>query len=148
MDSLSAWESRVDSVCSDETTIQGGIVVKARALPLTFTYNADLVCTRDKESAWCFVDSQTWQGSDYIRYDPIMCSSNGDDNSTVAPQCEDPDFDMDEIDSDMAAIRNLYGKDLVRGHGCVWFGIPQLANPSEQRSTAANASCSCTASVC
>lgn len=60
------------------------------------------------------MESQTWQGSDYIRYEPTMCFSDGDDNSTVAPQCSDPDFDLDEIDSDMAAIRNLYGKDLVR----------------------------------
>lgn len=93
--SLSAWESRVDLVCGDKTTIQSGIVVKARALPLTFTYNVDLVWTRDAESSWCFVESQTWRGSDYIRSEPTMCFSDGDDNSTVAPQCSDPGFDLD-----------------------------------------------------
>jgi hypothetical protein len=48
--SLSSWTSNVDSVCADETTIQGGVIVKARALPLSFTYNADLVCMKDSAS--------------------------------------------------------------------------------------------------
>ncbi|KAK3366796.1 agglutinin isolectin 1 [Lasiosphaeria ovina] len=89
-----------------------GTFLAALALPLTFTYNAGLVCTRDAASSWCFLESQSWRGSDYIRYDPSMCFSDGDNNSTVAPQCRDPNFDLDKIDSDMAAIRNLYGKDL------------------------------------
>ncbi|GKT43585.1 lysM domain-containing protein [Colletotrichum spaethianum] len=85
-----------------------------KGLPLTFAYNAGLVCTRDQAaSRWCFLDSQTWQGSDYIRWDPDMCFSNGDDNSTVAPECADPGFDVDEVDDDMSAIRNLYEKDLI-----------------------------------
>lgn len=112
--SLDSWRSNVDKVCDEETTIQAGVIVKARALPLTFTYNADLVCTQDTESNWCFVDSQKWQGSDYIRYDPVMCFPNGDDNTTMAPECEDPDFDVDIISDEMAALTNLYGGDLVR----------------------------------
>jgi hypothetical protein len=83
-------------------------------LPLTFTYNADLVCTQDSASNWCFVDSQEWQGSDYIRYDPVMCFANGDDNSTVAPECDDPDFDVDIITDEMAALTNIYDGELVR----------------------------------
>ncbi|TEY84112.1 hypothetical protein BOTCAL_0021g00350 [Botryotinia calthae] len=94
--SLSSWGSNVDLVCADETTVQAGVIVKARALPLTFTYNAGL----------------TWQGSDYIRYDPIMCFSDGDDNSTVAPQCADLDFDLDVITDEMAALTNIYNKEL------------------------------------
>jgi hypothetical protein len=90
------------------------VIVKERALPLTFTYNADLVCMQDSESNWCFVDSQSWQGSHYIRYDPDMCFSNGDDNSTVAPECSDPDFALDTITDDMAALTNIYHSDLVR----------------------------------
>ena len=86
----------------------------ATALPLSFTYNAGLVCLQDSASNWCFLDSQTWQGSDYIRYDPTMCFSNGDDNSTVAPQCADPDFDVNDITSDMAAMTNIYDPELVR----------------------------------
>jgi hypothetical protein len=112
--SLSSWRSNVETVCADETTVQAGVIVKARALPLTFTYNAGLVCMQDSASNWCFLDSQTWQGSDYIRYDPIMCFSNGDDNSTVAPQCADPDFDLDVVTDEMAALTNIYDKELVR----------------------------------
>lgn len=90
------------------------MIVKARALPLTFTYNAELVCMRDSALNWCFLESQTWQGSDYIRYDPTMCFSDGDDNSTVAPQCTDLDFDSDVITDEMAALTNIYDKELVR----------------------------------
>lgn len=112
--SLSSWTSNVDSVCADETTIQGGVIVKARALPLSFTYNADLVCMKDSASNWCFPDSQTWQGSDYIRWDPAMCYSDGDDDSVVAPECADPDFDVDAISDDMSALTNIYDRELVR----------------------------------
>ena len=111
--SLSSWRSNVERVCADETTIQAGVIVKARALPLTFTYNADLVCMQDSASNWCFLESQTWQGSDYIRYDPTMCFSDGDDNSTLAPQCADMDFDVDVVTDEMAALTNLYGQELV-----------------------------------
>lgn len=112
--SLSSWRSNVDSVCAEETTVQGSVIVKARALPLSFTYNADLVCMTDSASNWCFVDSQTWQGSDYIRWDPAMCYSDGDDDSTVAPQCADPDFDTDAISENMAGMTNIYDQELVR----------------------------------
>jgi hypothetical protein len=112
--SLDSWRSNVDKVCDEETTVQAGVIVKARALPLTFTYNADLVCTQDSDSNWCFVDSQKWQGSDYIRYDPVMCYPNGDDNSTVAPECDDPEFDVDVITDEMAALTNIYDGELVR----------------------------------
>ncbi|KAL2873550.1 hypothetical protein SGCOL_011262 [Colletotrichum sp. CLE4] len=110
--SLSSWKSNVDSVCADETTLQAGVIVKAKALPVTFTYNAELVCLQDSASNWCFIESQTWQGSDYIRYSPEMCFTDGDDNSTVAPECEDPDFDLGTVTSDMAALTNIYKKDL------------------------------------
>ncbi|KDN72120.1 hypothetical protein CSUB01_11859 [Colletotrichum sublineola] len=126
---LSAWESRVDSVCGEETTIQNGIVVKARALPLTFTYNAGLVCTRDAASSWCFVESQTWRGSDYIRWEPTMCFSDGDDNSTVAPQCSDPEFDLNEVNSNMAAIKNLYDKELYCSDCFLQLYRKRLLNP-------------------
>lgn len=111
--SLSSWKDNVATVCAEETTIQGNVVVKARALPLTFTYNSDLVCMKDSSSNWCFLESQTWQGSDYIRYDPTMCFTDGDDNSTVAPQCDDPDFDIGDISDDMSALTNIYDKELV-----------------------------------
>lgn len=91
-------------------------MVKARALPLPFTYNSDLVCMKDSSSNWCFVESQTWQGSDYIRWDPTMCFPDGDDNSTVASQCNDPDFDVDNISDEMSALTNIYSEKLVCEH--------------------------------
>lgn len=60
------------------------------------------------------MESQSWQGSDYIRYDATMCFSDGDDNSTIAPECADDDFDLDTITADMAAMNNLYEPNLVR----------------------------------
>ncbi len=88
-------------------------MVKARALPLTFTYNSDLVCMKDSSSNWCFLESQIWQGSDYIRWDPEMCFPDGNDTSTVASQYDDPDFDVSDISSEMAALTNIYDKELV-----------------------------------
>jgi hypothetical protein len=111
--SLSSWKDNVETVCAEETTIQGNVVVKARALPLTFTYNSDLVCMKDGSLDWCFLESQTWQGSDYIRWDPEMCFPDGNDTSTVASQCNDPDFDVSDISSEMAAVTNIYDKELV-----------------------------------
>lgn len=111
--SLNSWKSNVDSVSAEQTTIQGGVIVKARALPLTFTYNANLVCMKDKDANWCFPESQTWQGSDYIRWDPTMCFSDGDDDSVIAAQCADPNFDIGAITDDMAALTNIYDRELV-----------------------------------
>ncbi|KAJ6004708.1 hypothetical protein N7540_013077 [Penicillium herquei] len=110
--SLSSWKDHVETVCAEETTVQGGVVVKARALPLTFTYNSDLVCMKDSSSNWCFPESQTWQGSDYIRWDPTMCFPDGNDNSTVASQCDDPDFDIGDISDEMSALTNIYDEEL------------------------------------
>lgn len=87
--------------------------MQTKALALTFTYNTGLVCQKDSASRWCFLESQKWQGSDYIRYDPVMCFGDGDDNRTVAPQCADPEFDMDIITNDMMAMTNMYDRNLV-----------------------------------
>ncbi|EFR01175.1 agglutinin isolectin 1 [Nannizzia gypsea CBS 118893] len=79
---------------------------------MAFTYNADLVCMKDSASNWCFVESQTWQGSDYIRWDPTMCYSDGDDQSSVPAQCTDPDFDIGAVTDDMSALTMIYDKEL------------------------------------
>lgn len=111
--SLNYWQSNIEAVCGDETTQQAGVIVQTKALALTFTYNTGLVCQKDSASRWCFLESQKWQGSDYIRYDPVMCFSDGDDNRTVAPECADPDFDTDIITNDMMAMTTMYDKSLV-----------------------------------
>jgi hypothetical protein len=43
-----------------------------------------------------------------------MCYSDGDDDSVVAPECADPDFDVDAISEDMSALTNIYDRELVR----------------------------------
>ncbi|GAW27181.1 putative carbohydrate-binding module family 18 protein [Rosellinia necatrix] len=113
LSSLSTWQNNVEDACAEESIIQGNDIFQAKALPLTFTYNAGLVCMEDSASEWCFLKSQTWQGSDYIRYDPTMCFSDGDDYSVVAPECADADFDIGFITDEMAAMTNLYDHDLV-----------------------------------
>lgn len=127
--SLDSWQSNVETVCADETTVQAGVIVQAKALPLQFTYNAGLVCMKDSASNWCFLESQTWQGSDYIRWDPAMCYSNGNDNSTVAPQCSDPDFDVDTITSEMSALTNIYDEDLYCNECFLELYRQRLLNP-------------------
>ncbi|KAI0530291.1 hypothetical protein GGR58DRAFT_493829 [Xylaria digitata] len=57
---------------------------------------------------WCFLESQEWQGSDYIRWDPGMCFAYEE----VPAQCSDPEFDLGEINSDMSAVTNLYDSSL------------------------------------
>lgn len=111
---MSSWRSNVDTVCADETTIQAGVIVRAKALPLSFTYPTELVCMQDSEDNWCFLESQEWTGSDYIRWEPTMCDPNNEDEEDwVAPECLDPDFDLDSLDSDMTSLNNLYDEELV-----------------------------------
>jgi hypothetical protein len=42
-----------------------------------------------------------------------MCFPDGDDNSTVASQCDDPDFDVGDISDEMSALTNIYDEELV-----------------------------------
>jgi hypothetical protein len=45
-----------------------------------------------------------------------MCMSDGNDISTVAPQCSDEDFDVNNITDDMQAMVNFYDPSLVSGN--------------------------------
>lgn len=111
--SLASWQSNVDTVCGDETTIQAGLIVRAKALPLSFTYPTQLVCMKDTEDNWCFLESQEWTGSDFIRWDPTMCSPSDDDDDFVAPECYHEGFDLDSLDSEMMSLNNMYDEELV-----------------------------------
>lgn len=56
---------------------------------------------------WCFIESQTWVGSDYVRYDPEICFVEN------PPEiCEDTSFDPDIIDSTLQSVVGLYEPDL------------------------------------
>ncbi|KAI5368466.1 hypothetical protein J4E82_010723 [Alternaria postmessia] len=60
-------------------------------------------CAKD----WCFIESQTWVGSDYVRYDPEICFVEN------PPEiCEDTSFDPDIIDSTLQSVVGLYEPDL------------------------------------
>lgn len=107
--SLKTWSTKVESACAGQTVEQSGVKVQAKALTLSFTYNTGLVCLQDAKNNWCFFDSQTWQGSDYIRWDPGMCFDAPEDQPA---KCKDASFDIDEISSDMSAMTNLYDASL------------------------------------
>lgn len=57
-----------------------------------------------------------------------MCYSNGDDDSVVAPECADPDFDVDAISDDMSALTNMYDRELVRFFFSVLFFFKKKKN--------------------
>uniref|UniRef100_A0A093V8Z9 LysM and putative peptidoglycan-binding domain-containing protein 2 n=1 Tax=Talaromyces marneffei PM1 TaxID=1077442 RepID=A0A093V8Z9_TALMA len=109
LNSLTNWSESVEQACQGQTVLQSGVIVEAKALSLSFTHNADIACLQDSQDNWCFFESQTWQGSDYIRYDPAMCW-NDEDNPTI---CDDPDFDISSLTEDMMAITNLYNTSLT-----------------------------------
>ncbi|KAK4187553.1 chitin binding domain and peptidoglycan binding domain-containing protein [Podospora australis] len=106
--SLNNWGSGVEAACVGQTVVQSGVTVQAKAQALSLTYNAGIVCMKDTQSNWCFFDSQNWQGSDYVRWDPTMCWGDEDSNFSVPAECSNPDFDPDQIDDNMAAMTNLY----------------------------------------
>lgn len=46
-DSFKAWGSGVEKACAGETVLQGGVIVEAKALSLSLTYNAQIACLQD-----------------------------------------------------------------------------------------------------
>ncbi|KAL7621625.1 hypothetical protein AAE478_008951 [Parahypoxylon ruwenzoriense] len=106
--SLSNWGSNVEASCGSQTIYQSGIEVQAKALTLSFTYNVGIACLQDSNRNWCFFESQDWQGSDYIRYDPGMCFAYDE----IPDQCNDIAFNLDDITPDMSALSNIYDSSL------------------------------------
>ncbi|KAJ6018171.1 hypothetical protein N7451_001550 [Penicillium sp. IBT 35674x] len=103
-DSLQTWGSEVETACAGQTVLQSGVIVEAKALSLSLTYNAQIACLQDSQSNWCFFDSQDWQGSYYIRYDATMCS----DESDMPAICNETDFDISSMTAEMQEMTNLY----------------------------------------
>ncbi|KAI0419484.1 carbohydrate-binding module family 18 protein [Xylaria grammica] len=106
--SMQVWGSSVESACGQETVYLGGLEIQAKALALSFTFNSKIACSKSSDGKWCFFDSQEWQGSDYIRYDPGMCFAYDE----IPDQCNDPSFDLDEITADMSSLTNIYDSSL------------------------------------
>ncbi len=46
--SLKDWLTRVERYCAGQTTSEGGVTVEAKALVLSFTYNAETACLQSR----------------------------------------------------------------------------------------------------
>lgn len=46
--SLQAWGSSVETACAGQTVVEQGVVVEAKALSLSLTYNAEIACLQDR----------------------------------------------------------------------------------------------------
>jgi hypothetical protein len=128
--SLTNWLAKIDGACtSGQSAANNGFVEKARHVALDYIHGRDLVCLQDRylcgphfpetetdehdsEQKSCFYESQSWQGSNYIRWDEYACEH--EDPADNPLECEEPNFSTAQISGDMMAITNLYSKDLVR----------------------------------
>lgn len=66
--SLTSWHSAVATNCNGQTINYDGTLVVAETEPLMWITGHDLVCMQDSSKNWCFLESQDWQGSDFVRY--------------------------------------------------------------------------------
>ncbi|PLB55789.1 hypothetical protein P170DRAFT_347218 [Aspergillus steynii IBT 23096] len=140
-DSLKEWGSSVEKACASETVVQGGAIVEAKALSLSLTYNAQIACLQDSESNWCFFDSQSWDGSDYMRYDSLMCA----DETDMPEICNEDNFDIDSITADMKAMTNLYNSSMncsatlpyTTSSSTLYIGAPATATATTTTTSAA-----------
>ncbi|KAL4941851.1 hypothetical protein BDV06DRAFT_212346 [Aspergillus oleicola] len=110
-DSLSAWLAAVEETCGGETLpIQGGYLL-AKSIPADWCQGHELVCQQDSSLKWCYLESQEWQGSDYIRYSEWACYN--EDEDAMPPECNDPYFSTAFITPEMKDVTRLYDKSLL-----------------------------------
>ncbi|KUJ13268.1 carbohydrate-binding module family 18 protein [Mollisia scopiformis] len=134
--SLSAWHSAVAMSCNGQTINYDGTLVLAETEPLMWTTGHDLVCMQDSSQNWCFLESQEWQGSDFIRWDPDVCNNeNPIDNP---PQCNKPDFSPVDISPDMMSVTNLYDSSLYCSECFIKMWRQRLVSPLLPNSTFAD----------
>jgi hypothetical protein len=60
---MANWLSAVEAECSSEGMTFGDTVVDPRFVPYTFIENYDVACLQDSSDNWCYLESETWQGS-------------------------------------------------------------------------------------
>lgn len=65
---MATWLSAVETDCSSDSMVFGSTVVDPRLVPYVFIENYDVACLQDTEDNWCFIESEAWQGSDYITW--------------------------------------------------------------------------------
>ncbi|PLB44169.1 hypothetical protein P170DRAFT_416613 [Aspergillus steynii IBT 23096] len=109
--SLSAWLAAVERQCDGETLLSTGGYLLPKSIPTDYLQGHELVCQQDTSSNWCYVESLTWQGSDYIRYSDMACHNENEDE--MPPECNDPWFSTSFITPEMKDITRLYDKDLL-----------------------------------
>ncbi|CZR68554.1 uncharacterized protein PAC_18453 [Phialocephala subalpina] len=131
--SLSSWHSAVASSCDGQTINYDGTVVLAETEPLMWTTGHDLVCMQDSSQNWCFLESQDWEGSDFVRWDPDVC--NNDDPIDNPPQCNDTDFSPASISPDMMSVTRLYDSDLYCSECFIKLWRQRLVSPLLPNST-------------
>ncbi|KAL4902739.1 hypothetical protein BDW74DRAFT_169329 [Aspergillus multicolor] len=109
--SLNSWLAAVEKQCDGETLISQGGYLLARSIPTNWLQGHELVCEQDSASKWCYLESQEWQGSDYIRYSELACYN--EDKDEMPPECNDPWFSTAFITPEMNDITRLYDKSLL-----------------------------------
>ncbi|KAF5855296.1 hypothetical protein ETB97_009476 [Aspergillus alliaceus] len=62
-------------------------------------------------TAWKEGHDLSWQGSDYIRWDPEVCYYEYEEDKPA--ECLDPDFSTTQMTKDMMDVTKLYEKDLL-----------------------------------
>ncbi|ORY13820.1 hypothetical protein BCR34DRAFT_534999 [Clohesyomyces aquaticus] len=105
---LNSWLNSVRSTCASDTVTQAGIVVQAQTIPLQYTYGYSMACLQNSANDWCFLKSQEWTGSDYVRYDPAMCLADNPPDI-----CNSEDFEVDQINPNLQSITGLYSSSLL-----------------------------------
>ncbi|KAL4863623.1 hypothetical protein BDV12DRAFT_177236 [Aspergillus spectabilis] len=83
----------------------------AKSIPTSWREGHDLVCLQNSDSESCFLQSQEWQGSDYIRWIPLTCYNRITEN--ILLECDDPNFTTDLISPGMKDITKLYDAELL-----------------------------------
>ncbi|KAL5041073.1 hypothetical protein BDW71DRAFT_201664 [Aspergillus fruticulosus] len=109
--SLSSWLSAVEKNCNGETMVYQGGYLLPKSIPTEWSQGYDLVCQRDTSSNWCYLESQEWQGSDYIRYSPAACDN--EDEDAMPAECNDPGFSTTFITAEMKDVTHIYDKSLL-----------------------------------
>ncbi|KAF8847581.1 carbohydrate-binding module family 18 protein [Acephala macrosclerotiorum] len=118
--SLSSWHSAVATSCDGQTINYGGTVVLAETEPLI-------------SQNWCFLESQDWQGSDFLRWDPDVC--NNEDPTDNPPQCNTTDSSPADISPDMMSVTRLYDSSLYCSECFIKMWRQRLVSPLLPNST-------------
>ncbi|KAK4612962.1 LysM domain-containing protein [Fulvia fulva] len=110
--SMTSWVSNVENRCAGQSADFGDTIVQAVTDPLLVAAGHDLLCLKDSSGSLCYLESQDWQGSDYVRYDPPACLA--DDPDRPEGLCDGTHFSTEiNILPEMTNVTRLYDSELV-----------------------------------